>query len=90
MRSMRVAVILAATGLWIACSDSNGPAPTIIGTWQFAQPISRNFSSTARAKAAPSPGSVLLPISSRRISERTVAVSIIDLMAKTCAENVLR
>jgi len=33
MRSMRVAVILAAAGLWIACSDSNGPAPTIVGTW---------------------------------------------------------
>jgi len=33
MRSMRVAVILAAAGLWIACSDSNGPAPTIAGTW---------------------------------------------------------
>src|SRR6266540_3800164 len=33
MRNMKVALILAAAGLWIACSDSNGPAPTITGTW---------------------------------------------------------
>lgn len=33
MRKMKVALIVAAAGLWIACSDSNGPAPTVAGTW---------------------------------------------------------
>jgi hypothetical protein len=33
MRKARVALILAAVGLWLACSDSGGPAPTFAGTW---------------------------------------------------------
>src|SRR5258708_17261238 len=33
MRSMRVALIIAAAGLWTGCSSSDGPAPTVAGTW---------------------------------------------------------
>src|SRR6266704_7074148 len=34
MRKKRVAFMLAAAGgLWLGCSDSNGPAPTFAGTW---------------------------------------------------------
>jgi len=30
---MRVALIIAAAGLWTGCSSSDGPAPTLAGTW---------------------------------------------------------
>jgi hypothetical protein len=30
---MRVALIIAAAGLWTGCSSSDGPAPTVAGTW---------------------------------------------------------
>lgn len=34
MRKSRIALTLAAAGaLWIGCSDSNGPAPNLAGTW---------------------------------------------------------
>lgn len=34
MRKTRIAFTLAAAGaVWLACSDSNGPAPSLAGTW---------------------------------------------------------
>ena len=34
MRKTRIAFTLAAAGaVWLACSDSNGPAPNLAGTW---------------------------------------------------------
>lgn len=34
MRKMRIAFTLAAAGaVWLACSDSSGPPPTLAGTW---------------------------------------------------------
>ena len=34
MRNTRIAVLLAAAGsLWLGCSSSDGPAPTMAGTW---------------------------------------------------------